>query len=240
MTPTTNPPQTQSLASSESAQSALGGVLRNKAARILTLVLLAQGGLFYAVANRGEFIPTIDPLATFPARLDNWVMVKEGYVDEETQAVLKADDTLTRVYAEPSGSVASLFIAFFKTQRTGKAPHSPKNCLPGSGWETANIGTMDVQVPGLAKPITVNKYVVVKGEYRSVVLYWYQSRDRVVASEYAAKVWTVADSMRLNRSDTSLVRIVVPVTASGDEAAATAATEFVKSMYPSLRRKLPA
>jgi EpsI family protein len=215
-------------------------VFQSLSARVLTIVLLAQGGLFYGAANRTEYVPDTKPLAAFPAALGDWKMVKEGYVDEQTQAVLRADDTLTRVYAADGNIGASLFIAFFKTQRTGKAPHSPKNCLPGSGWEPENVGTLSLQLPNQPDPIQVNKYVVVKGEYRSVVLYWYQSRDRIVASEYAAKVWMVADSIRYNRSDTALVRVVVPVVGGDEEAAVNSASKFVQSMFPSLRAHLPA
>ena len=239
MTPTTNPPLTETKHLSEPSASGVSAVLRSMPARILTIVLLAQGGLFYGAANRSEYVPETKPLSAFPTQVGDWKMVKEGYVDEQTQAVLKADDTLTRVYHANNTPGASLFIAFFKTQRTGKAPHSPKNCLPGSGWEREIDGILSLSVPNQAQPIQVNKYVVVKGEYRSVVLYWYQSRDRTVASEYAAKAWMVADSIRYNRSDTALVRVVVPVIGGDDEAAVKSASRFVQSLFPALRSHLP-
>lgn len=155
-------------------------------------------------------------------------------------AVLRADDTLTRFYGVPkSNQGLNLFIAFFKTQRTGKAPHSPKNCLPGSGWEPLNVGFFSIPVAGRPAPVEVNKYVVTKGEHRSVVLYWYQSRDRVVASEYWAKVWMVLDSIRYNRSDTSLVRITVPIVQGDEEQALAAAVRFAQSIFPLLRKHLP-
>ena len=64
---------------------------------------------------------------------------------------------------------------------------------------------------GRAAPITVNRYMIAYGSQRQLVLYWYQSRDRAVASEYKAKFWVMADAIRLNRTDTALVRVVVPV-----------------------------
>src|SRR5262249_9163543 len=156
--------------------------------------------------------------------------VKEGYVDAETQTVLKADDTLTRWYGNSRfPGQASLFVAYFKTQRTGKTPHSPKNCLPGSGWERLRDDVVTITIPGLAEPIQVNRYVVAKGEERSLVLYWYQSRTRVIASEYKAKFWTMADAIRYNRTDTSLVRVVVPVSGAGEAAAEQVAVEFAQS-----------
>ncbi len=206
--------------------------------RMLTGVLVLQGALYYATSTRAESIPAVRPLATFPATAGNWRLIQEGYVDEETQKVLKADDTLTRFYGDPATrDGANLFIAFFKTQRTGKSPHSPKNCLPGSGWEPLRVGA--VEVPVQDQTIRINHYVVAKGENKSVVLYWYQSRDRAVASEYAAKVWMVLDSVRFNRSDTSLVKVTVPVIGGDEERALRAGTRFVRDFYPALRKQLP-
>lgn len=213
---------------------------RSSGVRLLTLVLAIQGALFYAAIARSENTPEIAPLATFPGIVDEWRLLREGHVDAETMAVLQADDTLTRYYGVPDTHQGlNLFIAFFKTQRTGKTPHSPKNCLPGSGWEPLNVGVVFIPVAGREKPVEVNKYVVARGEQRSVVLYWYQSRDRVVASEYWAKVWMVLDSIRYNRSDTSLIRITVPVLQGDEERAQAAAVRFAQSIFPLLRKHLP-
>jgi EpsI family protein len=131
-----------------------------------------------------------------------------------------------RRHAEPDLSQSRaqrqrfLFIAFFKTQRYGQAPHSPKNCLPGNGYEPIESGPITVAVPGRAEPIRINRYLTARGDEKSVTLYWYQSHDRVIAGEFAAKFWLIADSIRYHRSDTSLVKIVVPVR-DGDADAAT-------------------
>jgi EpsI family protein len=214
------------------------GLMQNKYARILTIALVIQAALFYA-SSRAENVPSMRPLHDFPRQLSGWMMVQEGYVDDETQAILKADDTLTRTYGSPKfPATPSLFVAFFKTQRTGKAPHSPKNCLPGSGWEREREDYLDVAIPGMAEPIQVNRYIVSKGEQKSLVLYWYQTQNRVVANEYKAKLLTVGDAIRYNRTDTALVRVVVAVL--GNEAAAQQeAVEFVQSFFVPLRKYLP-
>jgi EpsI family protein len=216
------------------------GLMQSKYARILTIVLIVQAALFYAT-SRGENVPSVRPLRDFPQEVTGWRMAQEGYVDAETQAVLKADDTMVRTYASPKFEIApSLFVAFFKTQRTGKAPHSPKNCLPGSGWEKSTDDYLDVTVPGLAEPITVNRYIVSKGDAKSLVLYWYQTPNRVVASEYRAKLLTVQDAIRYNRTDTALVRVIVPVLGNNDAAAQKEAVDFVQAFFVTLRNYLPA
>jgi EpsI family protein len=212
--------------------------LNNTAVRVVTLALLLHAIVLYALA-RQEMPLNLQPLSTFPVAMHSWAIVQEGYVDEETREVLKADDLLTRMYARAGDPVPiNLFIAMFKTQRTGKSPHSPKNCLPGSGWIQSSSGTLSVDIPG-REPIVVNRYVVSKGDARSVVLYWYQSHNRIVASEYSAKVYTVVDSMRYNRTDTALVRIVAPVVGTDDDGATKLASGFVKDFFPAIQAALP-
>ena len=201
-----------------------------------TLLIVLQGALIYS-AVRPEAIPPGRPLSMLPATLGSWKLLQEGVIDDDTRNVLKADDLLNRFYASGNQG-ANLFVAAFRSQRNGKAPHSPKNCLPGSGWTPLNSGTVAIDV-GRSIPIVVNRYVVAHGDDRSLVLYWYQSRDRSIASEYTAKFWVVVDAMRLNRTDTALVRVVVPIVNRDEDAAAKSATDFVKAFYGTLREYLP-
>lgn len=212
----------------------LTSLFTSKRAMVLTVVLMAQMAILYGY-SREENVPRVPPLSTFPTEFPGWTMLREGKVEDEVLAVLRADDTLTRVYSDGQ-DVASLFIAYFKTQRTGQAPHSPKHCLPGSGWTPSESGFLDIAIPDQNRKITVNRYVVTRGEDSSVVLYWYQSLDRVIASEYLAKVYLVTDSIRFNRTDTALVRVVVPVpqTDDGVKTAEKVGVSFIQKMFPAV------
>ena len=213
---------------------------RDKYAWVLTLALVVQATLFYA-ASRGERVPASRPLDLFPAQLGNWREVQDYPVEQEIKDQLRADDLLSRVYGKPeSRAGAAFFVAYFKTQRTGQSPHSPKNCLPGSGWEPEATGFLDVAVEGQPEPIRINRYVVSHGDDKSVVLYWYQSRRRVTASEFSAKFWLVMDSIRYHRSDTALVRVTVPIAHNDPDAATRTGVEFVRIMFPVLKGYLPA
>ena len=219
--------------------------LNSRAARIVTALLVLQAALLYS-AVRPEVVPPSRPLAGMPLRLGSWQMVEEGVIEQDVLDVLKADDILNREYctsavpdcASTGQGKAGLFVAGFRTQRNGKAPHSPKNCLPGSGWVPLASEDLAVDV-GLPAPITVNRYLIAYGSQRDLVLYWYQSRNRVVANEYKAKFWVMADAIRLNRTDTALVRVVVPVANRNEAQAQAYATDFVKSFYLTLLNYLP-
>lgn len=211
--------------------------LSSRAALAATLLIVLQGAMIYS-AVRPESAPSGRELSQFPTTLGSWKLLQEGVIDADTQAVLKADDLLNRLYAG-DGTGANLFVAAFRSQRNGKAPHSPKNCLPGSGWTPLESSYVSIDVGGTT-PIQVNRYVVAHGDERSLVLYWYQSRDRAIASEYKAKFWVVVDAMRLNRTDTALVRVVVPIVNRDEAAADKSAADFVRSFYGTLRQYLPA
>jgi EpsI family protein len=216
-------------------------LLKNRYAYVLSLVLILQAAFYYSMAYRAEHIPVVKPLSVFPASLNGWGMVSEVPIEQEIKDLLRADDTLNRVYAKSDqGPAVNLFIAFFRTQRYNQNPHSPKNCLPGNGYEPLLDRRISIHVPVWNRMITANEYVVQHGEQKSVVLYWYQSHNRVIASEYAARIWLVADAIRYHRSDTSIVRVVIPVSENDIDGAAHVGTQFIQAMWPYLLKQLPA
>jgi EpsI family protein len=163
----------------------MSNLFRSWPARLVTLFLLAQAALLYS-SIRPEAVPPSQPLVSLPKALGEWhALGDDGVLVPEVLDVLQADDVLNREYADAAGSQANLYIAAFRSQRNGKSPHSPKNCLPGSGWTPMVEDYSTVQLPD-GRSIEVNHYIVNHGEEQSLVLYWYQSRDRVVANEYKA------------------------------------------------------
>jgi len=196
---------------------------------VLSILFFVQAVAFYGLSRRAEVIPPTKPLSVFPSAIGEWRMVREGVIEQDEKDVLRADDYLTRDYAASAGKTAQLFVAYFHSQRAGQTPHSPKNCLPGSGWTWSVSDTIRVDIAGRAQPIEINRYIVSKADDRAVVLYWYQSRDRVVASEYRAAAFTAWDAMRYNRTDTELVRVVTPVTADG--------VDFIQAFFTKLQSR---
>ncbi len=213
--------------------------LKSRAALILSAFLIVQGSLFYGY-SRGETPPVARSLETFPTDLGKWRMIQQGVMEPEIKDVLRADDYVTRDYAASNSQVANLFVAFFKTQRAGQTPHSPKNCLPGSGWVWTVSDTIPVTVTGRETPIEINRYVIAKGEDKAVVLYWYQSRDRVVAKEYQAAAYVAWDALRFNRTDTSIVKVTVRIVNNQEEAATQTGIDFIQSFFATLRQYFPA
>jgi EpsI family protein len=214
--------------------------LTNRFARVLSIVLIAQAIVLHTAISRPELTPVVRPLVEFPRTIAAWRAVQDVPIEPEILDLLKADDTLNRLYLDPAGKVnIDLFVAFFKTQREGQSPHSPKNCLPGNGWQPVETGLVSINAPGRTEPIIANRYVASHGDDKAVVIYWYQSHNRIIASEYAAKLWLIADSIHYRRSDTALVKTVVPVVNDNLEAATTLGVSFVQAMFPALAQQLP-
>ncbi len=137
----------------------------------------------------------------------------------------------------PTPAWFSLYIGYYESQAQGKTIHSPKNCLPGAGWEALSSEAVDVEVDG--KTVRVNRFLLQNGSERSLALYWYQGRGRIAHDEYRVKLNLLWDAALRRRSDEALVRIVVPVL-TDEEAALDLAQKAARVVIPELDRALPA
>ena len=204
--------------------------------------LLAATTVFLANARKHEAPVSRSTFATFPMAIGQWRAVNDPPLDPDVLRVLGVDDYLSRVYYQPNGAVG-FYMGFYGSQRQGDTIHSPMNCLPGAGWEPVSEQTLQIaNVDGAGRSITVNRFIIRKGLDRNVVLYWYQGRGRVVANEYWSKAYLIRDAIVANRTDGSLVRVVVPIV--GDDEASVdrsedLAVEFVRSVFPQMDAYLP-
>ncbi len=197
-------------------------------------------------SSHSELTPIRTPLAQLPMTLGDWRGILEPPYNQQVLDVLGVDDYLARAYVRPGQSAVGLYIGYYRSQRQGETIHSPLNCLPGSGWEPLSKSTSSILVsPAPGDPpreVWVNRYLVQKGIDRQLVLYWYQSHGRIVASEYLSRLYLIADAVRLNRTDGSLVRVITPApldTEDGEKRAERDAAQFVEVLFPRLREYLP-
>jgi EpsI family protein len=154
--------------------------------------------------------PSRQAFVSFPHQIGNWTG-EDVPVPKDVLEVLGPGDFLSRSYRNNSLLAdIDLFMAYFPSQRAGETIHSPRNCLPGSGWLPLESRRSILSLPGFA-PFPANRYVIANGADRRLVLYWYRAHNRSLASEYWVKFYLVADSLRFNRSDGSLIRIITPL-----------------------------
>jgi len=181
----------------------------NRARAVAAAALIVAAGAL-AQAARGTASPPQAHLTALPLRIGDWSGHDAAPLDEETERALAADAYLNRTYfTSAAAPEVGLYVAYYAQQRPGVSIHSPLHCLPGTGWEPLEIGTTDIAGAGGATPL--RRMVVRKNRDRALVLYAYAVHGRLIASELTSKMWLVADSLRMHRSDAALVRIVVPI-----------------------------
>lgn len=193
--------------------------------------VLLLGGTAYALHLASDRTPDklVCPLSSVPMSLDGWVGKDSPPLDQSTLDVLLPTSYLVRTYSRGADRL-EVFISYYAQQRAGEAMHSPKNCLPGAGWEIWNYGA--VRVPFEGQELAINRYSIQNSGERRVVLYWYQSKGRVVASEYLGKLLLIRDSIMQGSTAGSIVRVIVLDTPDSVQAG----IKFSGKMIAELRR----
>jgi EpsI family protein len=201
---------------------------------MVALFVIASVGLHRM--SHGEVIPSRRQFNTFPLRFELW-SGSNLPIQSEILKEAGVDDYLSRVYVSSQQEAVTVYVGYYKSQRTGQSIHSPKNCLPGSGWQPIKAARTEIDFQ-TGRPVSVNLYIVEKGLQRELVLYWYQSHGRVIASDYWAKFYMVIDAIRMHRTDAALVRIATPI--EGNESSSLQRAQiFAKDLMANLNQYLP-
>lgn len=198
-------------------------------------ILLVLTALFVHF-HRDVQVPVAKPLTDIPERLDGWVKVDETRFSEAVLKLLRPTDYLYRVYADSSRQPVSLYIGFHGGGPDSGPIHSPKHCLPGSGWLNISETTKSFTVGD--DRINLVEAVYQNGDARELFLYWFQVRGESMTSEYALKYAEIKNSILYNRRDSAFIRISIPYR-QGDEGSLAAGTRFVRDFYPQIKEVLP-
>jgi EpsI family protein len=212
---------------------------RDSWVRLLCLVALVIGTYVFLNSRAlSEDLPASQPLSSLPPLIGEWAG-HDVALSSDVLQVLGHGEFLTRIYRSVHEAPIDLYIAYFPSQKTGSTIHSPQNCLPGAGWTPVEYSTISLSRPDKSL-MTINRYIIAKRMDRQLVLYWYQSHGRVVASEYSAKYYLVADSIRMDRSDGALVRVITGIKDGEDEESAERrAGGFTQQLVPLLDTYIP-
>jgi len=205
---------------------------------IVVIILLLAATVNYYFSKPDISLPR-KSLSEFPKELGDWTAISEQKMDSGSMNILQVDDYFMRNYRNSKGEIIGLYIGYYKSQREGKGIHSPRQCLPGSGWVPVNIAIYNFKIPGHnLGHAEINKYSMGKGLDRQLYLFWYQGRGRVYASEYWNKIYLIWDGLTKKRTDGALIRVNNPVTGNIDNALKTQ-SEFIKLFFPLLKEYIP-
>jgi EpsI family protein len=209
----------------------------------LSRTLIVAAILLCTSAALGYFHQSQDvlpkkPLNEFPMAIGPW----QGTVDRfeaRIYDVLGVDDSTLGNFKDHAGNVVQLYIGYHSSQREGDLIHSPKNCMPGSGWNIVETSLVDLNVPSREQqPVRVIRLLLQKGAQKQMALYWYHSRGRVIASEYLQKIYLVMDSITRRRTDGSFIRLTAPVMVDEGQTLETL-KGFAVRLFPIIDEFLP-
>jgi len=200
---------------------------------LVTLLLLSATLAASLWADRRAPSTLATPLDSIATQIAGWTSSGDMTLRDRIAASLAATSYLSRTYRKGPLQL-DMFTAFYERQRAGDTMHSPKFCLPGAGWEFADIRTINLNLPGAR--VTVNRALVQRSGEHQLMLYWYQSPTRIVASEYQNKFFLVWDGLVHGNQGGSIVRVMLP-DAPGAEAGAV---NFATDLIPEMRRSLGA
>lgn len=185
--------------------------MRRAAHLFVPAVLFSMGLALVASAGRQEMALLPRPLNQLPLTLAG-ATGEERQLTENERTVVGVSDYVFRLFKLDSASMFSVYVGYYQSQATGKTIHSPRNCLPGAGWQVVESGVANVGDAG--GKAAVNQYVIANGPLQAVVLYWYQGRGRVASSEYRVKWELLRDAATRGRTEEALVRVMVPIAPS--------------------------
>ena len=230
------------------AASSKGGVAPLTVGIPLILSVLVCAGIFgattsIALAYNSATKPVREGFADFPRQIDRWIG-QSVPLDSETIDGLKATDYYSGDFVQATGAPSvNLFVAYYDSLAKGAAIHSPRVCLPGSGWEFASFEERNFADLANGAPGTYNYAVVQKGEQKILMYYWYQQRERRTANEFSMKYYLLVDNLFKSRKDGALVRLYTPILASagekGEAEAATRLRSFVQAISSRMTDYLP-
>ncbi len=200
----------------------------------VTTILL--GGTFFASGLTSRRIPQqlALPLQQIDSNILGWSAVGDSTLPPGTLKQLDATDYLSRTYRKGNDDL-DLFVAFYAQQRAGESMHSPQHCLPGAGWEIWQEETAQVPVNGSL--IRINQDRIENLGSRRLMFYWYQSADRIVASEYMGKLLLARDTLMSGRTAGSIVRIILPDTPESTREGLAFSGKLIPAVWRSFGRQ---
>lgn len=190
--------------------------------------ILFAGAAFVVHTRAQSAIPLVAPLTTVLDTVPGY-RTKDQVISDEERRVAGMSNYVARVYSKDSSVAFTTLVSYYERQTQGKTIHSPRNCLPGAGWEILTGGTKPVVSAGASH--VVNHFVLKNGPATAIAYYWYQGRGRVVANEYQVKWNLLRDAALAGHTEEALVRVVVylPRNASGEPNAAFAKADSLGS-----------
>lgn len=187
---------------------------RNALGRLASLAAIggiAAGALALARLTSVDalVIPERQTFAGLPSEFVGWRSEVREMTPDVAEAI-GADDTIVVDMVSEAGDYLNVYAAYLEARRDGRSWHSPRQCIPGGGWE---IKSHTVVADGAfnGAPLNYNRLVIENRGARQLVYYWYPQRGRNIANEFMMRFYLTYDAVSRKRSDGAMVRLMTNV-----------------------------
>jgi EpsI family protein len=207
---------------------------RERAASVaLSLALVAVGAAAWALQLRAPLRVDAARLEALPETIGGW-RSREIPLENEVEAMLRADWNVQREYAQPGTPPVWLYVGYYGTERGGAPEHTPWVCYPSNGW--AIDSSEPLEVDGLRG----HELVVSQAGQRRLVLFWYQSWRRAgLLNSFDVTLDHMLSRLRTGRADGALVRISTDLPPGGEPAARSRLVSFGGALVGALAAHWP-
>lgn len=171
-------------------------------------------------------------IMSFPLSQGDWTAEKlpiaEGVVD-----ILRPDAIFNAIYRNPLGDQIDLFLSYFAGDNVQGGVHSPRNCMPGSGWVILRSEPRTIPIGN--GEIPASRLYVKYGELLRVVDFWYITAHGETSNDYMLKFYTMISALRFKPTDVAFVRFVAPA----DDAGLAQLDQFERMIAEQVYQLLP-
>lgn len=204
--------------------------------RYLIVYLLLGFAAWFLYTHETIAVPVNKPLTDIPVQLEGWTMAGQSRFSPDVLRQLKPTDYLYRVYKDNEGNKAIIYLGYHSGGPDSGPIHSPKHCLPGSGWFELMQAKSTLQVAGKDLPVVQAVYQM--GDQKELFIYFFQVKGQILTNEYSLKLAEIVNSIVHNRRDSAFIRVSVPF--QGDHTdIQPVAEQFLMQIYPHIAAVLP-
>lgn len=158
-------------------------------------------------------------------------------VEPEIVRQAGADSYASVSYKNAQGNSFRLYVG--GAIRNQENFHAPSFCMPASGWELLDEGTVPFSCyPSATHEPTMRRLLLQLGNERMLVYYWFQAGNRIANHEWMIRWYRFLDLLAKEPFRPTLIVTVYARVVRDVEQTEEATQEFLRSVGPQLRASI--
>nr|MBN2276789.1 EpsI family protein [candidate division Zixibacteria bacterium] len=206
--------------------------MAKKTFTIILIALLLTFAFAFAIKHYRPSSTLIPALETIPLEKNGWIGQTEN-LDQSIIDILSPDQFFSASYQNSAGARVQLFVNYFASDNRIGGPHSPRNCLPGSGWSIKNIEPRIIATP--AGKIKGARFRIDYKQEQEVMDFWYVTNYGETANDYEFKLYLMLSSLSFRPTDRAFIRFI----SKADSVSLLYLDEFERTFTGDIYKALP-